>query len=515
MISSFSLSRYLSSMITITDLSDYDLVYIFEYLDIVDLMSIRRVCRLFRDLSIYARCGGGINYNSYEDIIFRAKKCTLINEMPLDRVTKCTDVTCLFDVPNICELNECDKVTVVGLASSCNDVNIRHLVANNFFLEGPLSYLINIQVLDLYKLTWSGTSIEGLPNLRELVIKCGNLDSINNLPSLEKLDVLLLDVKEVHNLPNLKIMECNANTKVDFSTIPKLEVLSYNCLYTDTNEYVNCNFDVLKEINIYNSRNVRLDVLSKVERAKFSNCELIDDVSSLVNVRRLNIKKTRVRDITMLTKLEYLNISQTEVLDLPEGNRIHTLIAEFYKGNSISNIDHVEYLDISYSKITKLPDNNIITTLKAERSLLSDASNVKNLKCLHASERCINKLPPLDNIEEIDVSFTNFSSLKGLENARVVIAYSTNIKELVDFKRIEKLDISFTEINNVPYYPTLKTLYAVFTELENVNHLTSLTDLNCTMSSVEDVSCLTKLVSLRMRDKIIASPRMKKHSILG
>ena len=408
-------------MTYITDLSDYDLVYIFSFLSATDIITIRKVCKLFADLVYYVRHPVHINYNNYEDIVYGFTRCSLHNPMRLDKLSHCREVRCLFDVDDVCKLNGINSLIVKGKASNNTIVDIPNIEADHFYFNDLNTNFKRLETLTL-KSNSNITKIKDLPNLRELKINrlyCDKIINIKRLPSLENLSILgskLVD--KVSDLPNLRSLECYQNQNVDFSTITKLETL---CYVSNTLNDINLSiykFTHLKSLSIKFIRDLDIKTISEIktlETLKVSHCYL-SDVSLLVNIKSLDISHNGITDISMLTNLEVLNMSFTLIRYLPKNNKIHTLKAEDYKFDTITDIDNVEKLYIRSSRIKKLPDNNKIKILDAGWSELCDITNLKEVRHLLINNTKVTEFPYDNNIEELDISFTD---IKRLPNNKV------------------------------------------------------------------------------------------------
>lgn len=445
------------------------LVHIFEYLDGQDIINLRKTCTLFADVVKLVRCPKAVvNYTSDEDIVYGFVNCVLLN--PVTKILKWSNVTCLFDVDDICKFNGVNSISITGRAYNSGTINIPNI-----------------------KVKYGNFTVKELGDVKTLsVYLCKKIVSIEDIDSLEELDLRLAEVNSVRNLPNVKKIDCLCDD-IDFDTLPNIESIY---TYRIPHKF---KFSKLKYLSL-NAKNKDIPYIASIETLEeldisYSN---VRRVNELVNIKRLNIKHTKVTNIDGLINLEELDISNTDVSHLPENNKIKRLVAKCFKGDAtLCNIPHLTYLDISESKhVNFITDDNIIKTLIATNSRIYNIDNLNLLEYVDISYTPVILIYPHNNIKYMNISGSLVIDVPTLRNLEYLIANDTPISTLPDKCNIKELSINCSKVVDIPHYIELKNLSIRGTDVTNVNHLTNLTQLDCVDTKINNVSNLTKLKSL-------------------
>jgi Leucine-rich repeat (LRR) protein len=218
----------------------------------------------------------------------------------------------------------------------------------------------------VYDLNCSGTKITDLTPLRKFsnlekldcshtsITSIAPLSAVSNLKSLNVSYCLLTDLQGIEKLNMLSELKCKANKIADLSRVKSL----LNLTELDCSENELENIAAVKNLLLLNKFDISLNIKIKS----------IDEVSELVNLEKLAIRKIDVGNIEPLRKLinlKYLDIYNTNITSL----------------EPIRNIHKIFHLNIDHNKITSLEPiaNHIfISELTMSSTSVSDLSDLKN-----------------------------------------------------------------------------------------------------------------------------------------
>lgn len=466
----------------------FDCLYIvYSYLSGNDIISLRKVCTYLAEIAFYYKGEQSkIFYGCEPNFMYGFYNNVLLESMKIPNISRRHEVTCMFDVNDICAYNGARALNIKGRATNLGVVDIdvihsKHSRFTNFnksFQNVKELYMYDNRTVDV---------IEGLHNMTALTVSSCyiNLKRVSNMKSLTYLNLIGTKCDEIMDLPSLKVLMID---NVNFGNLDSLEYLQAIRLNSTPT------FKNLKTLNMRDCLRLNIDYISSIKtlvELDISGTN-VTDVSGLTHIRKLNISYTRVNDISMLTEVEELNMSYTNVTSLPPNNKIIVLEANRFIGRHLDNINNVTSLSLSNSMIETITMENIIDYVNVSYcDNFSDMTPFHHATYVNAFHTKVSVIPNSNVIREINLSNTPVESLEGLENAEVVIALCTKVKKLPDFTRIKTLYIDDCEI---PYYNSLKKLVA--TNVPKLNHLTNLTDLNVSNYKSSDICDLVNLVKL-------------------
>jgi Leucine-rich repeat (LRR) protein len=222
------------------------------------------------------------------------------------------------------------------------------------------------KLMGVYDLNCSETKIMDLNALRKFsnlekldcshtsITSLAPLSGLSNLKSLNASYCLLTDLQGIEKLNMMSELKCKANKIADLSPVKNL----LNLTELDCSENELENIAAVKDLLLLNKLDVSLNIKIKS----------IDEVSELVNLEKLAIRKIDVGNIEPLRKLinlKYLDVYNTNIISL----------------EPIRNIHKIFHLNIDHNKITSLEPiaNHIfISELTMSSTSVSDLSDLKN-----------------------------------------------------------------------------------------------------------------------------------------
>ncbi|CAL6002444.1 Conserved_hypothetical protein [Hexamita inflata] len=352
-------------------------------------------------------------------------------------------------------------------------------------------------------------------------IKDGNLEignrllgdpEVTNLRFLEQFDISTLNLYisngmsvqlKSSTLKELKVYNCRdeyegrelrLNLKVDDLELENLEVLDLKYISLENDQLYNlAKFKKLHtlDVSINKVDLTHIHSVTSLTKLYMQRCGLrnIDQISSLVNLKELDLSQNRdidlsplwqVRSLTKLTMREcgLTNIDQItqlinlEVLNLDYNQRLTI--------NSIGSLVNLKELDISYN------DNIDITPLKDLVGLIKLDMNSCELTQLSALKPLIN-LQDLNLSHNSDINITELQYLKNLTHLNLNCCNLVSVYVLKPLVNLEYLNIS---LNNIVYLDA------------NINEMKNLKELYLLRNSISDFSSLEKHQNFNNIDEI-------------
>ena len=353
----------------------------------------------------------------------------------------------------------------------------------------PISYLSNLEKLEIYIEINSIEPFRQLINLKELNLSIKEVSDISILSNLVNLKILYLSGPEIKNieaikyLVNLEQLYLGGYHIEDFSSLSylvNLKVLGISC----------------KKFKDHLNQIKGLIKLEKLSLSSYSDLTDISPLSNLINLKNLNLCATKVNDISPLSNLvnlKKLNLAKTKV----------------------DNIKAIE-------KLTKLEELNLEKDYDAsENEKLKDISpllNLVDLRQLNLRDQNIIDTKPMKsliNLKELDLScnrllsdITSLSFLINLEKLDISLTKITSIEPLKELIRLKELNISFNKINNISSLSSLVSLEKlklstlILINIEPLKELKNLKELdlsyNYNLSDISPLSSLVKLENLKL-----------------
>lgn len=475
------------------------LIYIFDYLSMQDIISLRKTFTTFAEVVKYVRCNKQtVVYDKYEDVMYNGEmiygfsNCILTNMIDGIIFDSYHNVTCEFNIPDMTMFNGVGSLTVRG----------------GSFLDKPLD--VKSLHIDVLHITKSNVNIEKLETLVvHGVSHCEDMKDLHNLKHLE----LRCSTKEISNMSSLKTLVANCNNLNSLPSLTDLTVIGHKAMDVS-------HITTLKRLDISDSR----CVVPIIERLDYLNCDgrkdiesinirYIDtllankcksiDISYVKYIRVLDISNTSVTDISMLQDLEIVNISNTEVTSLPIPNKIVRLVAKDSKLTTLDYVNYLEYADISNTRVEVIPENKIVT-------FIASGSSIHNIDTLIEAETVdinftrVNSLPNFNNIISFTAAHTDIKNIDCLIRAKHVNICHTQVDNLPKFERIESLNIGSTQASTIHNSFTLKTLNIRNTpKVSNILHLTSLVNLYARNSSIFSIITLKNLEKVDISETFV------------
>jgi hypothetical protein len=251
------------------------------------------------------------------------------------------------------------------------------------------------KVTGVYDLNCSGTKITDLEPLRKFTnlekLDCSNtavksllpLAGLSNLKTLNTSFCQLTGLQGLEKLIMLSELKCKANKIEDLTPIKGL----MNLMELDCSENEVENISAIKDLITLNKLNISLNI-------KIKN---IDEVSGLINLEKLAIRKIEVgtlEPVRKLINLKYLDAYNTNITSL----------------EPVRNIQKIFHLNIDHNKITSLePISNLVFISEFTMSSTSvpDLSYLKNFSYLREFECSdnpqIKSLGPVSKFEYVKV----------------------------------------------------------------------------------------------------------------
>lgn len=452
----------------------------------------------------------GIFYISYEDIYVESNMCGVTSVTTKENICEIVnfeDENLYNAIKNVLgsEITQYDDENKNLYVNKNLIQNVINLDISNKGIENlvGLEKFGNISKLNLSNNSISNIDIlQNLTNLTELNLSNNNISDINslqNLTNLTELDLsnniisdisslpdaqytkLVLSSNPIEIFPNCSINSAetyfdNCNLENDdvlkiYEMIPNYLVLSLkNNNITDLS-CINYDYYERKRMNLSGNRNIDLSTIPNVGELILSDCNItnvekiaekflgnslnlsnnqIEDIRPLqvLDLYKLNISYTNLKDISCLTNIKYLDVSGNEEiiglngltnltsLEINDCNLNNTTL-----NNSIENLTSLELLSINNNSITNIDfvnDYPFLNTLYANNNQLESINNIynTNIKNLYLSHNNISDLSGLSN-------FNYFTNLNLSHNNILDLSYLSNIGG------IEKLDLSYNDIEDI------------------------------------------------------------------
>lgn len=477
------------------------LIYIFDYLSMQDIISLRKTCTTFAEVVKYIRCRDDVVvYNKYEDAMYNGEmiygfmNCRLPNIIEGIKFTSYHNVKCDFNLHDISIFGDVRNLMTRGVSFSSKPTKIRHITLRKLNINDIGDNIITIQSDNC-----KNSTISGLSNLVRLELnKCENLQVVRDMQSLKTLRLEKSDIKELHNLPSLTNLTLQTNNAIDIShitTLKRLNISDSKCLLPTIER-----LDLLDCSNNFDVRDVKIKYIDKL---KCLNCRHIN-ISYLSYVRSLDISATNITDISMFGYVETLKIVSTNIESIPVPNKIIKLIAHNSKLKSIGYAKYLEDVDISDTEVTSIPENNI-REFVAIGCPITNIDTLTKAEFINMNHSKLESLPANNSIINIQIRHTNVTNIDYLIRAEKVDIGYTKVNKLPNFTHITKLNIDGTKINSIPNLPKLKNLHIENTiSITDVTHLTNLVKLHASHSAIRSLKGLTKLKFLTIENRTLS-----------
>ncbi|NEQ67274.1 MAG: leucine-rich repeat domain-containing protein, partial [Symploca sp. SIO2D2] len=197
----------------------------------------------------------------------------------------------------------------------------------------------------------------------------------------------------------------------------------------------------------------------------------LEPLSALTNLKKLNIESNKIKDIqplSTLINLEVLNLSTNRIKDI----------------KSLSALTNLQKLDLGYNQIKDLESLSALTNLK---ELILAYNRTRNLRPLDLKP--LSALTNLEGLSLIDNQIKDIEPLSSLTNLKWLELKSNqieNIEPLSPLTNLTSLDLDFNGIN----------------DLEPLSTLTNLKWLNLRGNGIEieDLEPLSALINLELLD---------------
>lgn len=236
-------------------------------------------------------------------------------------------------------------------------------------------------------------------------------------------------------------------------------------------------------------------------------------LSSLTNLRELNLGDTKIRNIealARLTHLESLSIRETLVRDLSPISGYALLKTLDIRGTEISDLS-------ALSKIETLQELSIGGIQIPGLVRLRNLKNLKTLNVIEHGDIDLSTIGELSNLETLwiwgpsEQRHLNVSPLRKLSNLRQLtltglgffgLAVVTDIEALGDLKELRKLTLGSLQVSDLAFTSKLKSLSEInigempVTSIEPLRGLKSLTSVSLSKTRVTDISPLLELPAL-------------------
>ena len=306
----------------------------------------------------------------------------------------------LEEVPNKIELDLSVDINDENIIGQINNMPIAKLIVSPDVKF--LSKMQNIESLSVD--TFDDVpgemmeQIKELQNIKELSIRCANLENYQSIQDMKQLQALTLnidnqvDVTVYSGLSELKCLDIAGQKIEDISWLTNMPNLT------------------------------ELDLAA----TKVSDISILKDFTQL---EKLDVSYTDVSDISVIKQmpeLKYLGISGTKVKDISaikitcELMTLNASELEFFDISQLETCKQLECLDISSSNIINI--NN-----------LNKLDNLRQLNLCENDIDDISVLSELDGLEELliyDTKVTDLQALEKLNNLYLVSIGGCNIKDL-------------------------------------------------------------------------------------
>lgn len=409
----------------------YECLYIiFDYLRANDIISLRKVCTVFRNVVKYIKCEddvirvsnlhdiyyneeliyGFVNYNM-RGVVFPKGILEPNNSVH----AHCTgDITRYngIKILNLYGANERYDLSVLR--------DIKHLTLGDCTIENvvlgenngikSLSFLRSRQVKtitngdQLNHLDISGTSVSDVSSFKNLTrLDADDTEHLKVIRDLDKLVILNAndsDLLFIVNLPNVEFISCNGSNVINIIEAPKLRKLNArSAILRDVYGLNN-----LESLNIYhsNSRNISgLTTLHKLKYLNMNGTNATKTFEGLGHVEEI-LCSGNINDINKLTDTKYLSLRNYEGKTISNLPNLVTLNMEECSTSEIISLRRLKCLKMKKCEVTGLYDLPKLITLEVEGykgECITKLPNLRALKVLGDNLIYVTKVPKLISVE--------------------------------------------------------------------------------------------------------------------
>ena len=273
------------------------------------------------------------------------------------------------------------------------------------------------------------------------------LDQINNI-SIAKL-IVSLDMKLLSNFTNIESLSIDSNDDVpgemmeQIKELQNLKELSIRCANLENYQSIQ-DMKQLQALTLNIDNQVDATVYSGLSELKCLDIagQKINDISWLTNMpnlTELDLAATKVSDISILkdfTQLEKLDVSDTDVSDI-------SVIKQ------MPELKYLKISETKVKDISPIASTPKLETLIAAESEICDISQIvkcKQLECLDISSTAIsdiNGLKDLNNLRELhigDNDINDIAILSELSELEKLSIYNTKVIELSALEKLNNLN---------------------------------------------------------------------------
>lgn len=225
-----------------------------------------------------------------------------------DTVISFTDQTMLEDVRNITGVTERD--ITYGDVKNITEFNSSY---HSYSDLSPLRYFTSLVELDIEGDFYNLNGLEGLTNLKTLIIDSGSADNLTdisaiaNLTNLETLEIIgfsnLTDISVIGNLTNLQsllLYSCGGISDIsaigNLTNLQSLRIISCDSI-SDIGAIGNLMNLQSLEVNGFNGTDISaLGNLTNLQTLGIYSCDAISDISMIGNLSNLRILRIALCD---------------------------------------------------------------------------------------------------------------------------------------------------------------------------------------------------------------------------
>lgn len=354
----------------------------------------------------------------------------------------------------------------------------------------------NVSEIPEYRI-FGAVSIEKYTHIRRMVLGSEDTTLLKDMAKKQthpKLKLRIDECRDLETLGTLKLHKLVLTSWVPIGKIePVFETLKYlESLDTEYGKIDEKDLDILKksQLESFDAPQSLADI-SKLIHIPELNLGIteIEDVSAIGNVlskvRKLDISKSRVKDISMLGNLDELNISHLPVTDVSMLGRIRVLDISHTNVKDVSALGHVHVLDISHTPVIDVSKLGHVHTLNISYTKVTDVSVLGNVhKLVFCGIDPHTDISALNHVHTLDLSQSKIKDLGTLSK-------NPNM-----FAHIHTLNLSFTEVKDVRRLKHVRELYLVHcSNIEDVSALTHVRKLD--ISHVKHVNGLKRLKRIK------------------
>lgn len=254
----------------------------------------------------------------------------------------------------------------------------------------------------------------------------------------------------------------------------------------------------------------------------------IDPITSLVNLEKLSITLSRVKNITALetmTKLTDVVLVSNGIVDVaPLANAVNLENLQLSSNaiadpSPLNNLTKLTNLDISGNEITDISSLSALVNLTSlnvwtnELKNIEVVSNFEKLITFQAGNDGLSDLSPLSDLPELvevnisnsDVSdLTTLTPIETLESVTVVNCKVSDISPLIPLEQVTELYLASNQLSDISPLLEMETIVQLsitdnnIESLEDLKNLSNLTNLSFGNNNVDDLTTLSKLSKLKV-----------------